>query len=93
MNKLKLNKNKTKVMEINLNSEEIFEINDTIIEKPEYIKYLGFIINKKKLNFNEQIDICIILLRCFILTSLTISVVMAFCCSLVFFLVNIGSNK
>ena len=44
MNKLKL--------EINLNSEEIFKINDTLIEKVECIKYLGFIIDKK-LNFNK----------------------------------------
>ena len=40
---------------MNLNSEEIFKINDTVIEKVEYIKYLGFIIDKK-LNFNEQLD-------------------------------------
>ena len=55
MKKLKLNENKTKIMEINLNSEEIFKINDTVIERVEYIKYLDFIIDKK-LNFNEQID-------------------------------------
>ena len=29
MNKLKLNENKTKIMEINLNSEKIFKINDS----------------------------------------------------------------
>ena len=37
--------------------EEIFKINDTVIEKVGYIKYLGFIVDKK-LNFNEQIDLC-----------------------------------
>ena len=41
-------------MEINLNSEEIFKINDTVIENVEYVKYLGFRIDKK-FNFNEQI--------------------------------------
>ena len=42
MNKLILNKNKTKIMGINLNSEEIFKINDTVIQKVEYIKYFWF---------------------------------------------------
>ena len=45
MNKLKLNENKTKIMKINLNSVELFEINDTVIEKVEYTKYLSFIID------------------------------------------------
>ena len=40
---------------INLNSEEMFKINDTVIEKVEYIIFLGFVIDRK-LNFNEQID-------------------------------------
>lgn len=55
MNKLKLNENKTKIIEINMSTEVIFKINDQIIEKVEYIKYLGFVIDKK-LKFKEHID-------------------------------------
>lgn len=40
MNKLKLNKNKTKIMEINS------EINNAEFENVTYIKYLRFIIDK-----------------------------------------------
>ena len=54
MNKLKLNLSKTKIMEVNMNSNEMFKINDNIIEKVELIKYLGFIIDRK-LNLNEHI--------------------------------------
>ena len=42
MNEVKLNENQIKIMEINLNSEEIFKVNDTVIEKVAYIEYLGF---------------------------------------------------
>ena len=35
-----------------MNSNEIFKINDNVIEKVEHIKYVGFIIGKK-LNFND----------------------------------------
>lgn len=55
MNKLKLNENKTKLMEINMTSETIFEINDEIIEKVKHIKYLGFIIDKE-LKFKEHME-------------------------------------
>lgn len=55
MNKLKLNENKTKIMEINMNSDELFKINDEIIEKVEHMSYLGFIIDKD-LKFKKHID-------------------------------------
>ena len=55
MNILKLNENETKIMEINLNSEGIFKINDAVIENLEYVEFLGFIIDKK-LNVNEKIN-------------------------------------
>ena len=29
-------------MEINLNSEKIYQLNDTVIEKVEYIKYIFY---------------------------------------------------
>ena len=38
-----------------MNSDELFEINDSVIEKVEHIKYLGFVIDKK-LNLNEHIN-------------------------------------
>ena len=44
MNKLKLNENKTKLLEINMDNNIIFKINNVIIEKVNSIKYLGFII-------------------------------------------------
>ena len=43
MNKLKLNENKIKRMDINMNCDIDFKINNTIIEKVPHIKYLGFI--------------------------------------------------
>lgn len=55
MNKLKLNENKTKIMEINMDNSSVFKINNTVIEKVEKIKYLGFIIDKK-INLKEHID-------------------------------------
>ena len=45
MNKLKLNESKTKVIEINVNSDRVFEINDR--ENRKSWEYLGFIIVKK----------------------------------------------
>lgn len=55
MNKLKLNESKTKLMEINMNSNIEFKINDKIIEKVKNIKYLGFIIDSD-LKFKDHID-------------------------------------
>lgn len=55
INKLKLNENKTKIMEINMTGDENFEINGNTIEKVPHIKYLGFIIDNK-IKFNEHID-------------------------------------
>ena len=49
MNKLKLNENKTKLLEINMNNNILFKINNVIIEKVNSIKYLGFIIDKDNL--------------------------------------------
>ena len=46
MNKLKPNKNKTKLLEINMDNNIIFKINNVIIEEVNSIKYLGFIIDK-----------------------------------------------
>ena len=40
-------------MKININSEEVFKVNDTVIEKVDHIKYLAFIIDKK-LNLNQH---------------------------------------
>ena len=47
INKLKLNENKTKLMEINMQSNSSFEINNVVIEKVNGINimYLGFIID------------------------------------------------
>lgn len=55
INKLKLNENKTKIMEINMANDEIFEINGKNIEKVSHMKYLGFIIDSK-MNFKEHVD-------------------------------------
>ena len=55
MNKLKLNEQKTKLMNLNLNSETCIEINGRTIENVGSIKYLGMIIDKD-LNFNEHVD-------------------------------------
>lgn len=55
MNKLKLNESKTKIMEVNSDSNIIFKINNQIIEKVNQIKYLGFIIDKN-LKFKNHID-------------------------------------
>ena len=55
MNKLKLNKNKTKLLEINMDNNIIFKINNVIIEKVNSIKYLGFIIDKE-LKFNDHME-------------------------------------
>ena len=41
MNKLKLNENKIKLLEINMDNNMIFKINN-VIEKVISIKYLGF---------------------------------------------------
>ena len=46
MNKLKLKENKTKLLEINMDNNIIFKINNVIIEKVNSIKYLGFITDK-----------------------------------------------
>ena len=54
MKKLKLNENKTKLLEINMNNNINFNINNVIIEKVNSIKYLGFIIDKD-LKFNGHI--------------------------------------
>ena len=53
MNKLKLNENKTKLLEINMDNIIIFTINNVIIEKGYSIKYLGFIIDKE-LTYNIE---------------------------------------
>ena len=45
INKLKLNDNKIKLLEINMDNNIIFEINNVIIENVTSIKYLGFIID------------------------------------------------
>lgn len=55
MNKLKLNENKTKLMEINMNTNRTFQINNVMIEKVNNIKYLGFLIDKG-LNFKEHVE-------------------------------------
>ena len=39
MNKIKLTENKTKIIEINMNSDKVFKLN-TVTEKVEHIKYL-----------------------------------------------------
>lgn len=56
MNKLKLNESKTKIMEINTNSNIIFKVNNEKIEKVNQIKYLGFVIDKN-LNFKNHISV------------------------------------
>ena len=48
MSELKLNESRTKVMEVDMISDEIFKINGNVIENVKHIKYLGFIIDKKK---------------------------------------------
>ena len=53
--KFKLNENKTKLLEINMNNNIILKINNVIIEKVNSIKYLGFIIDKG-LKFNDHIE-------------------------------------
>ena len=40
-------------MKININSDEVFKVNDSVIEKVEHIKYLVFLIDKK-LNLNDN---------------------------------------
>lgn len=55
MNKLQLNENKIILMEINMNTNIAFKINNVIIEKIKNINYLGFIIDKD-LNFKDHID-------------------------------------
>ena len=46
INKLKLNENKTKLMEINMQPNSSFGINNVGIEKVNSVKYLGFIIDR-----------------------------------------------
>ena len=46
INKLKLNGNKTKLMEIDMQSNSPFGINNVVIGKVNSIKYLGFIIDR-----------------------------------------------
>lgn len=55
MNKLKINESKTKLMEVNMNSDLVITINNTEIEKVTSIKYLGFIIDRD-LKFKEHIE-------------------------------------
>lgn len=55
INKLKLNEQKTKLMNLNLNNDTCIEINGRTIENVRSIKYLGMIIDKE-LNFNEHVD-------------------------------------
>lgn len=57
MNKLKLNESKTKIMEINMNCNVIFKINNETIENVKQIKYLGFVIDKE-LKFKHVEYIC-----------------------------------
>ena len=47
MSKLKLNENKTKLMEINMHTNSSFRINNVVIEKVNSTKYLGFIIDRE----------------------------------------------
>ena len=49
------NKNKTKLLEININNNTTFNINNVIIVKVDSIKYLGFIIDKE-LRFNDYME-------------------------------------
>ena len=42
-------------MDVNINFDEVFKINDNIIKKVEHIKYLDIVIDKK-LNINDHID-------------------------------------
>ena len=55
MNKLKLNEDKTKIMEINMNNNSDMEINNKIVEKVEKIKYISFIIDNR-MNFKYHRD-------------------------------------
>ena len=55
MNKLNLNEDKTKLLEINMDNNIIFKINNVIIEKVNSIKYLGCIIDKG-LKFNDHME-------------------------------------
>lgn len=52
---LKLNENKTNIMEIKTETNLITLINNVEIEKVKYMKYLGFIIGKN-LKFEEHIE-------------------------------------
>ena len=54
MNKLKLNANKTKLLQINMDNNTIFKTNIVLVEKVNSIKYLSFIIDKE-LKFNDFI--------------------------------------
>ena len=53
--KLKLNENKTKLMEINMQSNSSFGINNVVIEKVNSITYLGFIIDRD-LKLKEHLE-------------------------------------
>ena len=56
------NESKTKIMELNSDSNITFKINNQIIEKLPRIKYLGFIIDKE-LKFRNLIDYICKLIR------------------------------
>ena len=59
INKLKLNENKSKLMEINIHTS-LFGINNAVIGKVNSIKYLGLIIDRN-LKLKEHLEcICII---------------------------------
>ena len=55
INKLELNENKTKLMEINMHTNSSLGINNVVIEKVNSIKYLGFIIDRK-LKLKEYLE-------------------------------------
>ena len=46
INKFKLNENKTKLMEVNMQSNSPFRTNSVVIIEVSSIKYLGFIIDR-----------------------------------------------
>ena len=50
-----MNENKTKLMEINMQSNSSFRINNVVIEKVNSIKYLGFIIDRD-LKLKEHLE-------------------------------------
>ena len=52
---IKLNENKIKLIDINMNAEKLIKIGNVIMEKVNTIKYLGFLINNC-LNFREYIE-------------------------------------